>query len=91
MSVELHTISVQSENFQLEDMDGELLLYHVSSTRTLHLNSSAALVWQLCDGQRSVGDIIGMLQENFPDAGQELETDVIAAVNELTDGGVLGT
>lgn len=90
MNIELDTVLAQAENFNLEDMDGEMLLYHVSSTRTLHLNSSAAIIWQLCDGQRSVGDIIEVLKENYGDSGDEINADVLAAVTELTDGGALG-
>jgi hypothetical protein len=89
MNIELNTVLAQSENFNLEDMDGEVLLYHVSSTRTLHLNSSAAIVWQLCDGERSVGAILDFLKENYPDAGEDLKDDVLSALEELISNKVL--
>jgi hypothetical protein len=89
MNIGLDTVLAQSENFNLEDMDGEMLLYHVSSTRTLHLNSSAAVVWQLCDSERSVEDILNLLKENYPDAGEELKADVLSALEELISNKVL--
>jgi hypothetical protein len=89
MNIKLDTVLVQSENFKLEDMDGEVLLYHVSSTRTLHLNSSAAIVWQLCDGERSVEAVLDLLKENYPDAGEDLKDDVLSALEELISNKVL--
>lgn len=34
----------------------------------IQLNDSAAFILQLVDGTQTVGEIIGTLQENFPDA-----------------------
>ena len=56
------------EGYRVEEMDGELLLYHPQSTATIYMNQTAALVWQLCDGEREVAEIIAILTESFPDA-----------------------
>ena len=40
------------------------------------LNPSAAEILQLCDGQRSVGQIVGALREKFTEAGPGLARDV---------------
>lgn len=89
MTIGLDSVPAQSENYNLDDIDGEILLYHVSSTRTLHLNSSAAIVWQLCDGERSIREIVALIQESFADAGDGVEDDVLSAIEELTTNGVL--
>lgn len=39
------------------DMGDGLILYNHDSSLVHHLNPSAALVWQLCDGEASVGQL----------------------------------
>ena len=69
----------------LEKFEDELLLYHLESTRTVYLNTSAALVWELCDGETSIADIIAFLQEQFPDAAAQIEADVLETVARLQE------
>ena len=49
-----------------ERLEGELLLYSPVSTRTFHLNEAAALIWDLCNGQRSGRAIVDLLPEADP-------------------------
>jgi hypothetical protein len=91
MDIELDSVVTQSENYNLEDLDGDMLLYNLESSSTLHFNTSAAIIWQLCDGERSVGDIVGLIQESIPDTGDDLERDVLAAVEEMIRNGALRT
>ena len=63
-------------NFELEEIDGELLLYSPESTRSIYMNSTASIIWRLCDGKQSVGDIISLLEEAFPEASESIENDV---------------
>lgn len=70
-------------------MDGELLLYHPQSTATLYLNNTAALVWQLCDGSRTVEEIVEILSESFPDSGGGMDKDVLDALTSFRDQGAL--
>jgi Coenzyme PQQ synthesis protein D (PqqD) len=52
---------------EMEVIEGEVLLYHPRQTRVVYLNQTAALVWGLCDGNRSVGEIIRVIEESYPD------------------------
>ena len=62
-------------------MDDEVLVYDPAVDRTHRLNVSATLIWQLCDGTRSLEDIARVLTEQFEvefetalrDAGAVLE------------------
>ena len=63
-------------DFQLEELDGELLLYSPNSARSLYLNPTASIIWHLCDGKNSVGKIIDMLREAFPESADSIESDV---------------
>ncbi|MCZ6651504.1 MAG: PqqD family protein [Planctomycetota bacterium] len=46
-------------------MDDEVLVYDPVVDRTHRLNVSAALIWELCDGTRSLEDIARVLTEQF--------------------------
>ena len=67
-------------SFELEEIDGELLLYSPESTRSIYMNSTASIIWRLCDGKSTVGEIIELLEEAFPDAGDSIEKDVIDSI-----------
>jgi hypothetical protein len=75
----------QNENCLLEDMNGELLLYNPASAVTLHLNGPSAIVWQLCDGKRSAGEIVALVQEAYPDQDQQITEDVASVIDDLFD------
>ena len=80
-------------SFELEEIDGELLLYSPQSTRSIYMNSTASIIWRLCDGKLSVGEIVSLLQEAFPEAGDSIAEDVKDSIElfinnnaiELTD------
>ena len=73
------TPTIQS-NFELEEIDGELLLYSPESTRSIYMNSTASIIWRLCDGKLTVGEIVNLLQEAFPDAAETMEADVVHSI-----------
>lgn len=75
--------------FNLQQLDDDMLLYHPGLTKTIHLNETASLIWQLCDGVRSTGDIILALQEAFPEHREEIPADVTAALRKLRLDGAI--
>jgi len=66
----------RKEDFRLEEVAGELLLYHPGSTKILYCNKTASLLWQLCDGTRSIEEIKVTLREAFPEAADSISDDV---------------
>ncbi len=72
---------LRHQDFRLEKMDNELLLFNPKTTNILYLNETASLIWQLCDGQRSVPDMIALLIETFPEAGNSIKQDVEETIN----------
>lgn len=74
--------------FRLEEEDERLLLQHVSGGHMLALNQEAALVWRLCDGDRTLAEIIRLLQDAYPDS-EGVEGDVMASATLLHSLGVL--
>lgn len=77
-----------NDDFSLEEIDDELLLYHPAKTKAVYLNETAALVWQLCDSQRSVAEIISLLEENYPES-DSIEDDVMNTLQQLKDNGAV--
>ena len=67
-------------NFELEEIDGELLLYSPESTRSIYMNSTASIIWRLCDGLLTIGEIIDLLNEAFPEAADAIEKDVVDSI-----------
>lgn len=79
----------QLDECLLEDMDGELLLYNPTNATTLHLNGPSGLVWQLCNGENSVAEMIEALQEAYPDQAGQIEGDVISVIQDFKANEVL--
>jgi len=82
-------IPVRVEHFQLERLDESVLLYHPGLTKTMRLNETAAVLWELCDGERSVGDIAAMLAEAYPEQAEAIAEDVSITVRSLVDEGAV--
>ncbi len=81
--MDLKAIYAQAPECLLEDMDGELLLYNPVNATTLHLNGSSAVVWEMCDGQRSVEDIVAVLQQTYPEQAAQISEDVVEVIDDL--------
>jgi hypothetical protein len=77
------------EGYRLEVVQGELLLFDPGRATVLYCNQTAALVWALCDGARSVDEIVALLAGAFPGAGAALEADVRETVQRLVSHGVV--
>jgi len=80
---------LQTPGFKLEVVDEEVILFHPAHTSVIHTNSSGGLVWQLCDGVRSVDEIIGLLRQIYPEAASQIAADVERVLAELIDGGAV--
>ena len=85
----LDQIPVRSADVAMEVVEGELLLYHPQKASSVYLNQTAALVWGLCDGARSVGEIVRVLGDSYPEADASLTDEVLATLKQLQESGVL--
>ncbi len=72
-------------DYRLELLDNELLLYHPTETQIFYFNQTASLIWQLCDGQHSISEIIELLIEAYPDATDTIPTDVTATIQQFEE------
>jgi coenzyme PQQ biosynthesis protein PqqD len=82
-------IPTPRSGFQLEHLDGETLLYRHSLKKMIYLNESAASVWKLCDGQRTVDEIVNLLLQAYPEVADSLARDIDEALDHLVREGAL--
>ena len=79
----------KNARFELVELAGEAVLYDTDRHDVVYLNPWAVLVWHLCDGERTVDDIIGLLVAAYPDSEQAVRLDVPALIADLRRHGAL--
>jgi len=87
--MDLESKPCRNAALRAETMDDELLLYDPSGTRIIQLNGTAALIWQLCDGQRKVEEIVALLQAAYPEAAEVIALDVPELLDRWAEAGCL--
>ena len=84
-SINLNDKPARNDSCRMEELDDEVLLYNPANNKTLYINKSASIIWQLCNGEQSVAEIIKMIQDAYPGNDEELQKDIIATMKELAD------
>ena len=90
--MDINKIVYLKHGYVLERIDGEITVYHPTLTTSVYLNETGAVIWELCDGTRTVADIIELLSEKYPESSNEVERDVKVLISQLIEKniGVLG-
>jgi len=88
---EFDEIPTPCRDFTIEHLEGETILYRHSLKKMIYLNESAAVVWTLCDGRRTVADIVDLLVKNYPGVADTVAADVKEVIADLTREGALET
>ena len=83
--MDLDKIVQLKPDFFLERMDDEIIVYHPTLTTSLYFNETGALIWQLCDGQRTVAEIVALLCQTYPESAAQIETEVTALLQTLIE------
>jgi PqqD family protein of HPr-rel-A system len=65
------------------DMGDGLILYNHDSSLVHHLNPSAALIWQLCDGEATVSDLAREVADEYSLDGSQVEVQVASVIAEF--------
>ena len=79
----------KKQDYILEQEEGEIIVFHPSSARSFYLNESASVIWEMCDGDRRVSDIIAELSSAYPEQASELEKDVVETIQLFIDQEVI--
>jgi hypothetical protein len=75
--------------YEVTLLDGEAVMLHPATLEIMHLNRSATLIWQLCDGQRTVADICELLSGVYADAAPQVRLDVQRTLETFEERGAL--
>ncbi len=79
----LQRVPAPRKDFHLAEMDGESLLYCHEKMTMVYLNESAAVIWRLCDGQRTVGQIVDVLKSAYPSLSHQIDADVCDTIQQF--------
>lgn len=75
--------------YRIEAMENQLLLVQPNDAVIMPLNQLGMLVWQLCDGERTVAEIIEMLTMTYPDEAADVLLDVPDLLQRLSLQGAI--
>jgi len=72
------------------ELGEELLVCAEDGQRMHRLNSTAAAIWRLCNGQRHASEIAAHLARDFRGRSEkEIKGDVCAALQEMKEMGIV--
>ena len=83
--MDMHKVVHLQPDFFLERMDDEIVVYHPTLTTTLYFNETGALIWQLCDGNRTVAEIIALLTGMYPENAAQIAPEVTTLLAQLLE------
>ena len=69
-------VPIPQDGIELAEIEGEGVLYCHEKMTMIYLNESASLIWRLCDGRRTIADIIDAIADAFPDQANAVSLDV---------------
>jgi PqqD family protein of HPr-rel-A system len=84
-----HDRPARSPSVETAVFDTEAVLYDERTGTVHHLNAPACAVWMLLDG-RPVGAVVATLSEETSLPSAEIRRDVLQAIADLGDAGLLG-
>jgi hypothetical protein len=89
LQIAADTIPAQRAGYSIEKSPCCFFLKDTESQKRIKLNETSALIWQVCTGEWSVGEIIDVLKESYPDAADDMDADVHQALSQLVAQNVL--
>jgi len=72
-----------------EDPQQGLVLSHPARRRPLSVNAAGAVIWNLCDGQRTLEEIARILMDAYPESAADIEGNVCETLLALTHYGAI--
>ncbi len=88
MDINLNSLPIKNPDFELTELDGEIILFSVSQEKAVYFNQTAQLIWRLCEGQQSVSELIDNLKNQYPKE-TDIESQVITALTEMLNDCVI--
>lgn len=79
----------KAPDYQMEVLDDEIILFHPSNKAIFYSNTTGALIWGLCDGQRTVAEISDVLSNAYPDSTEQIQADVQTTLQKFAQHGAI--
>jgi len=95
MTLDIHpelpddSVPVRKENIGIKQLPCCLYLTDPDGKPIVKLNDSSSLIWSLCNGEFSVGAMIELLRDSFPDAADVIAKDVYRVLDEFKEQDVI--
>ena len=84
---------IQCNNAIVREEDGEVLLFlhgEEGNAKISLLNKTAYAIWDLCNGNNSVDDIVAIFSQKFTDVDvKKIETDILRFIERMVARGWL--
>jgi hypothetical protein len=75
----------QQERILTQEVSGSVVLFNMESGRYYSLNDVGTRTWELCDGLRSVSEVMALLAEEYDASTEMIREDVMNLLVELRD------
>ena len=86
----MSTAPKRKKNLAWRKIEDEVVIIDLEKDRQFHeLNDTAALIWELCDGETSVSAIAETIAENFEIAPEDAQLEVNEFITLLTEKALL--
>lgn len=70
-------------------MNHDVLISTKLPDEAIYVNTTAALIWALSDGEATVGDIAELVSGAFPGQEDQVQLDVLSALDTLAEHGAI--
>lgn len=78
-----HTIINRSPDLVFSDIEGEVVMMSIEQAKYYGMDSVGSRIWKLLESPVKVGDMFGILRQEYEVTLEECERDVISFLNDL--------
>jgi len=79
----------RATDLEFTEIDGEIVIYDETDDSMHHLNPTASLIWQSCDGTATIRELAAELRKVAGLPLDQVERDITTAVRQLGEAGLM--
>ena len=83
------TIPQKNESILDRVLDGETVLFNLSTNKLHSLNATAGFIWQQCNGVNTMNGLVKLLARSFAVKAEQAETDLRALLEGMYHAGLI--
>jgi hypothetical protein len=89
-TVSLTTRLQRKERILQQEAAGTIVLLDVDSGQYYALDEVGGRVWNLCDGSRTVSELVAVLSEEFEAPAETIQRDLVELLTDLANENLVG-